>query len=285
MAKEQTEHIINKLYGGEVVLDFMPNSHRYSIEDRGVKVKPSSVTGIIGRKDKSSALILWATRLCGQHILDTLAENGEVTKEDVIAAVNLHQQKKEEAGDIGSKMHDWCEKFVKYKLKELSAPPELPEDPQILLGVNSFLEWYNNNDVEFLFSERFVYSRMYRYVGKADLGAIVNGKKAIIDFKSANGLYPEVGMQLAAYAEAIEEEDGHGEPFETRIAIRLAKETEEEWNNRHLKNNTFKKNPVSPPKYDPFETLEFSDDDRSFDFSTFLNLQGVDEWIKKNDKY
>lgn len=283
MSAKVTERITTKLYNGEVVLEFLPNSHRYSIEDMGTKMKPSSVTGILGRMDKSSALVIWATRLCGQHILDKIQHCGIVSKEDIVEAVGLHQQKKEEAGDIGEKMHDWCEKFVKYKLGELSTPPELPDDNQTLLGINSFLEWYTNNEVEFLFSERFVYSREHGYVGKVDLGAIVNGKRAIIDFKSSNGLYPSTGIQLVAYMEAVEEEGD--EPYDTRIAIRLAKETEEQWNERHLKNNTFKKIPANPPAYNPFEIMEFSNDDREFDFDTFKGLIQVDKWIKKNDKY
>lgn len=88
---------------------------------------------------------------------------------------------------------------------------------------------------------------------------------------------------MVAYTEAIEEEGD--EPYDTRIAIRLAKETEEEWNERHTKNNTFKKNPTAIPPYNPFEVMEFSNEDREFDFDTFKGLIQVDKWIKKNDKY
>ena len=188
-------------------------------------------------------------------------------------------------------MHAWCEYFIKHKLKEkgYEEAPKLPEDAQILLGVNSFLEWYTSHHVEFLSSERVVYSRKHQYIGTMDFDAIVDGKLSAGDFKSSNGLYNTVRAQMSAYVEAAEEESAHtGKPikYENRFAVRLSKETESEYRTRMERKNIIKGKedaPIEP--YVPFEWKIFEGrESHEYDFKEgFMAAKTLFTWDQSTD--
>lgn len=254
------------LYGGEVKVKFYPNSHMYKVTDEknGLKdVRVKGVTTYLGIKDKSQALTSWAVEMAGLHLYDLISKGQIITMNDVRDAMKRHKEIKDEAALIGTAMHEWCEYFIKHKLKTegYEEAPKLPDDPQILLGVNSFLEWYTSHKVEFKSSERVVYSREHQYIGTMDFDAIVDGILTAGDFKSSNGLYNTVRAQLSAYVQAAEEEARHlGTPveYQNRVAVRLSKETEKEYFERMTRKNTIKGKedaPIEP--YNPFEWKVF----------------------------
>ena len=290
-----TEIITSYLYGGEVRVDFYPNSHMYKVTDEkhGLdKQRVKGVTTYLGIKDKSQALVSWATEMAGLHLYDVLASGQPVTMDDVRKAIGRHKEIKEEAALIGTAMHEWCEYFIKHKLKRegFETPPVMPEDPQIALGVNSFLEWYMAHNVQFLNSERVVYSRKHQYIGTMDFEAIVDGKLTGGDFKSSNGLYNTVLAQISAYQEAAEEEAAHlGKPikFENRVAVRLSKETESEYAERMQRKNMIKgkaENDFDP--YVPFEWKSFEGrETHERDLQGFLTAKALFEWDQATDFY
>lgn len=290
-----TEVITTKIYGGEVTIDFYPKSHMYKITDPAnglVKERVKGVTTYLGIKDKSAPLVSWATETAGLHLYDILSSGNSITMDDVRNAINRHKEIKDEAATIGTAMHEWCEYFIKYKLGRpgYDQEPKLPADPQILLGVNSFLEWYINHDVEFIDSEKIVYSRKHRYVGTLDFKARVDGKLTGGDFKSSNGLYNSVLAQISAYIEADEEEQeflGNMEKYENRVAIRLSKEVEEEYNIRMERKNLIKGNDGKEfETYQPFEWKVFDGRDlHERDLQGFLHAKNLFEWDKLTDFY
>jgi hypothetical protein len=72
----------------------------------------------------------------------------------------------------------------------------LPSDPRVATAVNGFLTWKSQHTIEFIVSERFVYSKKHNYVGILDIIAIVDGKKYLIDIKTSNQIrLLEYGMQ------------------------------------------------------------------------------------------
>jgi len=77
-----------------------------------------------------------------------------------------------------------------------------------LNGVTAFLRWIKEYKVKFIESERLVYSKKYDYVGLMDLKARINGKLALVDFKTSKGVYNEYRYQVAAYLYADQEESG-----------------------------------------------------------------------------
>lgn len=205
------EVLTKKLYNGKIEINFYPNSHRYKL--KGERTYLISVTACTGIIDKSRALIPWAVGLDIGHVRQYLESRAgeKFTAEELNPvldeALTIHNKKKEEAADIGSQVHDWAEKYALSKI-EGSPLPDINDDmPEpVLNGINGFLDWVGENNVEFLEAERMIYSKEHGFVGLTDLVAKVNDKKVIIDYKTAKGIYNEMGYQIAAYKEAWEEE-------------------------------------------------------------------------------
>src|ERR1035437_3963296 len=182
--KTPTEIIEFDLYNKKCHVKFYPNSHRYLVND---KPTGGSVTGILGMYDKSGALVTWATELYREFLLEIGV--GKITEEHIYEGCELHAVRKQEAADFGSKIHDWIEQYIK------KGDLEMPEDKEVQIGVNAFLDWIKENKVVFKSSERAVYSKKHDFIGTLDAEARVNGNLCLIDFKSSNGLYNTYNMQ------------------------------------------------------------------------------------------
>jgi hypothetical protein len=282
-----------KLYGGEVLVDFQPNPyHMYWVTDPikngGKKTRTKGVTTPIGIMDKSRGLVIWATRLAGMELLDMIEAGKEIKEEDVIRAINLHAERKQQAADLGTEIHAWCEYFIRHKLKEegFEKKPELPDKEKnnaVYLGAQSFIDWVVANKVEFLHSEKIVYNRDHGYVGNVDIVARVNDQLALCDLKSSNDLYNSVRMQTAAYAKAYELE--HGVVFDTRIAIRLSKECESDYYARKERECYIAGKSVNYVQdYKPLDVMEFKGrDSLEFDFNAFLAARTLYQWNDETD--
>ena len=165
--------------------------------------------------------------------------------------------------------------------------PEMPHDQNVVKGVTSFLEWEKAHKVKYLWAEKIVYSQEHDYIGRADFGAMVDGLKCLCDLKSGNGLYNEVLLQTAAYAMADTEESKF--KYDGRWAIRVAKETEQEYLDRLNLKNAIKeilgKKPVDVKPYQVFEA-KFLDNVRMNmrrDFNAFLAAWELDRWNSDTD--
>jgi len=212
-----SEIISKDLYNGEVSMEFHTNPYHKYVVNGEKKLSVTKITGIINKP----ALIFWAVGLAKNHLLEKI-ENGEtITTDDVVEACKQHQVKKQEAADKGTLIHKWAEDYVNYKLGK-NKKPELPEDEEISNGAMAFMQWISNNNVEFHESEALLYSKKHDYAGMADCIATVNGKKALIDFKTSKGIYNEMKYQVAGYRLAYEEEHGK---IDTAFIIKFDKET------------------------------------------------------------
>ena len=258
------------IWGGRVKVE-LSKSHRYSVWTDGVKASPRGVTTALSILDKPQ-LIGWAVG----EALDYVHEYKHMI-EDPQIWVNAQQAsegKKQASADVGTLIHDWCDKHIR------GLNPEMPKDKDVVRGVLSFLHWVEEHDVKFLESERFVYSDKYSYVGKLDFTMTVGGVPCLGDLKTGNGLYPSVAMQTAAYVKALTEETGV--EYAGRWAIRVAKETEEEYISRNnLKNESKARRGMNPSKvkpYVPFEARFFSNDTLEADFQAFLWCNNLTTW-------
>ncbi len=119
---------------------------------------------------------------------------------------------------IGSNVHSAIENYIKGK-----PTPNWNEGTARANAFGAFLSWLEDNDVEFVETELEVYSLEYGFAGTLDVGAIVNGENAIIDFKCSKGIYQEVELQLQAYCKA-KIEMGY-EPPTVLYCVRLDKVT------------------------------------------------------------
>lgn len=220
------------LYGGEVEMSFDDVTHRYTVRDKalpGDKIVPPSITTVLSVINKP-ALIPWAVNETVNFLRTKLTE-GEHTEAEVEAyfemAKDAHKLTKKAAADIGTQAHNWLEQYWRSKLfPELFKVGDLPEDARVRNCVQAALKWIADHKIEPILIEKPVYSRKYRVSGRMDKLALVDGRLAVVDWKSSKGLWPEYILQTAAYTKFYEEENPDTQP-EDRWLVQLGKETGE----------------------------------------------------------
>lgn len=292
------EYIESSLYNDDVKIKFYPGSHQYWASVLGDRFRRrTGVTTICGIKDKSIGLMSWARELTADFLLTLIEAGKKIGIDQVLEAVVQTEIKKEEASDMGTKIHEWVEHYIKFKIKEhgYDKIPDMPDIPEVISGVTSFLDWEKAHKVKFLSSERIVFSKEHDFIGTLDIEAMVDGRHCLVDLKSSNGLYNSVRAQTAAYAVADMEETG--KKYDGRWAIRVSKYSEEEYLKKEERKAEMKKAIARiqgreykgyPPK--PFQVFEAKDLDNgeSFierDFKAFIAHKDVHEWDKLTDPY
>ena len=203
-----------------MIVEFRPKGHKYTISvDGGKPFKPPSVTGITGVYDKSGAIAGWSVN----NTIDSLRENlrpgvtySEYEIERLLAeAKKSSYRAKQHAADIGTAAHDWLYRFL------TGEDPELPpDDAPHRNSVDAGLLWFKSRDVHFLDNEKLIYSKKYKYSGRMDGRALLDGKTTIIDFKTGR-IHAEARLQVSAYWQAHLEETG--EEADACAIIRLNK--------------------------------------------------------------
>jgi len=195
MATEKETIIINN-----TEITFYPNSHQYRIDG---KIIPS-VTSILGMIDKSRQLLKWSENLSREFLQSYIGTTLEaVTVED---AVTQYAVKRDKAGDVGHQVHEWINQFIKSVMNGTDEPSMDGLEQEVINGVMGFLKWYEQHTIEFLNTEKIVYSKKYNYVGTFDVLMKVDGVLTLADFKTGKSIYPETKLQLAAYHLALKEE-------------------------------------------------------------------------------
>ncbi len=288
-----------ELYNGEVIVRFHEKSHMYYVsKDGGEKfVRKGGVTGIISVLDKSKPLGIWQQGMTLDFLLDTLAQGTIIDTEKAVESVIQHELFLKESQDIGHEIHAWCEFYIRHQLKQkgYEKMPQIPDFPEAIRGVNSFMAWIDEHNVKFLSTERVIYSMKHDYIGQMDFEAVIDGKHCMGDFKSSNGLYPTVRLQTAAYAMADMEESGKS--YDGRFALRLSKYSEEEYIKRELRKKEvkaaiarFKGSPVSTYPIKPYKVFEdaYLDDKPGFmlrDFKAFNECKKLTAWQRETDPF
>ena len=282
--------ITKKLYKGQVEIKFYgptedkPNRHMYYVD----KKRKTGVTTFIGIKDKSNALVSWSLEEAAKHLILLLEKRKEINEEQIVEAVFAHKLIKERAANLGKTAHSWCEKYILADIGK-GEFPEMPEEKEVQIAVNGFMDWIKSQKIKFVSSEKVVYSRKHDYIGTMDIEAIIGNRRHLIDLKTSNGLYNEVRMQTAAYLKADQEEGGMH--YQGRWAIRLAKETEEEYLEKLVLKNKIRlilgKKETPAKEYMPFEAMYLDDDKNALDedFDAFLSAQKLHKWNKATDFY
>lgn len=195
-----------ELYGGEVILKFDEGKHLYSVAGKNV----ASVTGVTKIIDKSGPLMWWAVGQAIDHI-DRYCQDNDYTEaafDEVSWKTMLHDAQRAymgssgKAATIGTLVHKWIEDWLG------GGAPELPKNPQMKRSVQSFLEWQRDAGLTPIETEFKVYSREHNYAGTCDVDGMINGERAIADWKTGKAVYPEFPVQLMGYKIAREEESG-----------------------------------------------------------------------------
>jgi len=204
------------LYDGKVELSFDSDKHIYQVNGKIV----DGVTSIIQIVDKSGPLMYWAVGQAMDYLRNNLKPGkalDEIEIREILEeASKQHRLSKTRAGNVGDLTHEYIEKAMK------GEKPKMPVNKQIRNGIKAFVKWAKENNFKPKLVEKKVYSKRFRYAGTMDIEGLVNGKLAIIDIKTSNGIYDEMRYQVAAYQNAREEETG--KKYEERWIIRLGKE-------------------------------------------------------------
>jgi hypothetical protein len=211
----------HSLYGGEILLEYSPGNHQYHAVIKGRKYKVPSVTTALDALAKP-ALVPWAVNQTIAFIRPAIepgVEHAESYLEEVYAQAKREFRKvKQSAADIGTQAHNVLEQYVDSHSQVSDAL-----DLRVANCVRAGIDWINAHEVTWLYRERPIYSRRFRYSGRLDGVARVDGVLSVVDWKSSNRIYPEYRLQTAAYSHAIEEEFPELQ-IEQRILIRLGKE-------------------------------------------------------------
>jgi hypothetical protein len=238
------------LYGGDVVLEWYPDPiHAYCRVEGNERYIASGVTSVCQIYDKSAALKPWAANMTAQHIIDNIPCEGlvryelaglyamlkdkkelppkprnfiQTTTEDLAKLCNEARRQYDvvtkDAASVGKVAHEWLERYIKAKLNGVDLNEPMPQDKRSASCVEAALGFFDRHKVEFVYSERKIYSRRYNFAGTADLLAWVtscgNPKCCpfegrvleLDDFKTSNDFRDDYPLQTAAYKYALLEE-------------------------------------------------------------------------------
>lgn len=214
-----------KVYGGRASITFHEGRHRYDVDIPGLvrNLWQPSVTGIIGKLDKSGALVTWAVRMMSARVKQLVVGQESVDIETLHGVLEASEETwrkaKDDAANIGSLAHRVLEQELLFRAG-LGKKPVLPLVHNSLLAPNlteemiekannsvkAGYEFFDTRHIEVVAAEAVRWSPTHAYLGTADLFAKVDGELAVIDFKTGLRLYPTVWLQLAAYLKAYEEE-------------------------------------------------------------------------------
>ena len=204
------------LYGDTIKLDFNDKKHVYTVDDTPVE----SVTGITKIIDKSGPLMWWAVGEALKWVQENM--DGIDLKDEVDAkdfwnlAQRAHLRSSQKAADIGTLAHEWIEQRIE------GAKPAIPHNKKLRATVQSWLKWQRDVGLRAEETEFKVYSKRHNFAGTCDFDGYVDGERAIVDWKTSKKVYPEHGIQVAAYQMAREEELGI--QYAARYVVALPKD-------------------------------------------------------------
>ena len=184
------------------------------------------VTSLLGYWGEKDRLVQWAVDQAidyvGKELLYSVYnEDGgydEMGWEQTLKlSRTAHKRSLEAAGASGTDVHSECEEYIKKAIEHggrlAGVIPSGSDQAQL------FMKWAEENNVEFLASEKVVYSKRLFTAGTADIFAIWNGKRYLMDLKTSNWMSVKHFFQLGAYS-LFDREMG-SEPVEGVAIIHL----------------------------------------------------------------
>lgn len=218
------------LYDNKYRLEFHDSAHRYLVNG---EVKPG-VTSILQLLNKPG-IPQWAANQAIKSIQDHSQSFPEhlnskawiVTEWDLKRAKSAYLRSRDDSADLGKRVHAWVEHHIKSQIEGKNDDEKFSDDMRP--SIKSFLEWEEEIQPTYLFSERVIYSEGGDFCGTCDVGIMLKDasgveKRMILDFKTGKPEsqfdtktkrytgkkrpYSTVFIQDALYDKAIEEEDG-----------------------------------------------------------------------------
>jgi len=117
------------------------------------------------------------------------------------AARKRPDEERDQAADFGLRSHELIDSVLRGE--ETIVPADL--EPVM----EGFDGWQAESGLDITATEQVVCSELHGYAGTFDAVATRDGEGVyVIDFKTSNGIYDEMSFQVAAYAQAYEEQTG-----------------------------------------------------------------------------
>lgn len=174
-------------------------------------VKADGVTTVLSKTLPKPALTEWAARSVAEFVADNQIEVSALYGENRDQMVNILKgtpyRERDAAANRGTEVHAIAEKLVK---------GEQVEVPGEIAGyVDAYVRFLDQWSPKPVLVEAPIGNRKWNLAGTLDLVAeLPGGEMALMDVKTSKGVYPEVALQLAAYANAeFYMEDGQEWPM------------------------------------------------------------------------
>lgn len=164
-----------------------------------------SVTTIISGGAPKPALLPWGIKMTAEYAVANYQRlyamaSAAAGDPDALAGIvgwlkGAPYRDRDKKADLGTLFHSIAEAHALGKPRPLITPDVAP----LVAQFERFLvEWRP----EFVMSEATVYHVKESYAGTLDAIAVLGGRQVILDYKTGKDVYPEVALQLAAYARA-----------------------------------------------------------------------------------
>lgn len=184
-------------------------THYYQLDGE----RADGVTTVISKAVPKPALVSWAAKSVAEFVADNQIEvtalYGEGRDRMVKELKGTPYRERDKAANRGTEVHALAEQLVKGE--EVEVPGELAG------YVDAYVRFLDEWKPEPVLVEAPVGNRRWNLAGTLDLVALLpNGEVALMDVKTSKGVYPEVALQLAAYANAeFYMQDGTEHPMST----------------------------------------------------------------------
>lgn len=150
-----------------------------------------SVTTVLGIIDKP-ALRFWY----GQQVHRAMVQDPSLSEKDALAAP---YQKSRKAMNRGTTIHSLVETYK-------GTGDRIENIPRQYQGyAMAFYDFMAATKASLIEQERTLFCEKPQIAGTLDIYAQIGDKKHIIDVKTGKDIYPEVGLQLSAYAHMMRE--------------------------------------------------------------------------------
>lgn len=172
----------------------MTGQHRYKLDGRFV----DGVTTVINTALPKPGLMYWAARTVAEYVADADPHDLEVMRAagrgPMVALLKGVPWEQSQTKRIrGTEVHAYAARLVRGE--RCDAPPD-----HLAAHVESCLKFLDTWRVAPVLVETKVGSRTYGYAGTFDLVAdLPDGRRALIDYKCSERVYPDIAIQLAAY--------------------------------------------------------------------------------------
>lgn len=128
-------------------------------------------------------------------------------------AANLHTEKRDEAGDIGTQAHDIIEKYLQMWLASGIRPGDIRDfghdkDPRAIAAARAAEQIILKHKVVPIAAELLVGSLKAKCAGTLDFLCLYDGQPTLLDWKSSNSINETYAMQVAAYRAFFKEMTG-----------------------------------------------------------------------------